>query len=55
MCKYPSQSDIAESENSESPFLSSNRSELDVATFTSEDSAVRDEKYFLLLKMKKRL
>ncbi len=46
MCKSPSQSDFAGSEHSESLFLSSHGSKLDLATSTAQDSAVNDEKLF---------
>ncbi len=50
LCTAPSKSGFAEPENSENLFLSSNRSKLDLATYTVQDSAVHDEKLFSVTK-----
>ncbi len=50
MYKSPSGSGFAESENSKSLFLSSNRNELDLATSAAQDSPVKDEKLFSSIK-----
>jgi hypothetical protein len=50
MCKSPSGSGFAESENSKSLFLTSNRNKLDITTSTAQDSAVHDKKLFSIIK-----
>ncbi len=50
LCPAPSENDFAESENSESLFLSFNKHKLDVATSTAQNSAVKDEKLFSSIK-----